>query len=86
VGLVSRLAKLYMRVASAPANARFEDVVRLAEAVGFVLMRTRGSHRLFGHPDLPGLRLNLQPVRGQAKEYQVKDLLRTIEQEHLGRW
>ena len=80
---MSRLEKLYMRVASTPANARFEDAVRLAEAVGFMQVRSRGSHHLLRHVDRPGLRLNLQPVRGQAKEYQVRDLLATIEREHL---
>jgi predicted RNA binding protein YcfA (HicA-like mRNA interferase family) len=83
---VTRVFKLYMRVASAPANARFEDVVSLAEAVGFVLRRQRGSHLVFRHRDNPRLRLNLQATKGKAKEYQVKDLLAKIEREHLWRW
>lgn len=83
---MTRLQKLYMRVASAPASARFEDVVHLAEAVGFVLVRQHGSHRVFRHVDKPDLRLTLQPLGGQGKEYQVRDLLRKIEREHLWRW
>ncbi len=75
-----------MRVASAPANARFEDVVRLAEAVGFVLMRRRGSHHTFRHVEKPFLRLNLQPEQGKGKAYQVRDLLAKIEREGLRRW
>ena len=86
VGALTRLEKLYMRVASAPANARFEDVVHLTEAVGCVEVRSRGSHHLFRHIERPRLRLNLQQVNGKTKEYQVKDLLATIEQEHLRRW
>jgi HicA toxin of bacterial toxin-antitoxin, len=82
---VSRVEKLYMRVASSPANARFEDVVRLAEAVGFVLVRTRGSHHLFYHPEKPALRLNLQPAAGRAKKSQVHELLLMIEREDLWR-
>jgi predicted RNA binding protein YcfA (HicA-like mRNA interferase family) len=83
---MSRLVKLYMRVASAPGKARFEDVVHLAEAVGFVLVRRRGSHQMFCHADRPSLALNLQPVGGKAKSYQVKDLLEKIERERLWRW
>jgi predicted RNA binding protein YcfA (HicA-like mRNA interferase family) len=83
---LARLEKLYIRVASAPANARFEDVVQLAEAVGFVLARTKGSHHVFCHPERPQLRLTLQERGGKAKPYQVRDLLRTIEQAGLRRW
>jgi predicted RNA binding protein YcfA (HicA-like mRNA interferase family) len=83
---VTRLEKLYMRVASAPANARFEDVVHLAEAVGFVRMRTKGSHQVFYHLDRPELRLILQERHGKAKPYQVMDLLKKIETAGLRRW
>lgn len=31
----------------------------------------RGSHRVFAHPNVPGL-VNLQVERGQAKRYQVR--------------
>jgi predicted RNA binding protein YcfA (HicA-like mRNA interferase family) len=80
---VTRLEKLYMRVALAPANTKFEDAVHLAEAVGFELVRCQGSHHVFYHPDLPRVRLNLQPQHGKAKEYQVRDLLEVIEREGL---
>ena len=83
---MTQFAKLYMRVASAPANARFEDVVHLAEAVGFVLVRRHGSHIVFRHRDKPFLRLNLQPEHGKGKAYQVRDLLAKIDSEHLRRW
>ena len=83
---MARLEKPYMRVASAPRNARFEDVVRLAEAVGFVLVRRHGSHCAFYHPERPHLRLSLQPKQGKAKDYQVRDLLAKIERENLWRW
>jgi predicted RNA binding protein YcfA (HicA-like mRNA interferase family) len=83
---LTRLEKLYMRVASSTANGRFEDVVRLAEAVGFVLVRRHGSHQVFRHREKPHLRLTLQPDKGKAKAYQVNDLLSMIESEHLWRW
>jgi predicted RNA binding protein YcfA (HicA-like mRNA interferase family) len=83
---LSRLSKLYMRVASAPANARFEDVVRLAEAVGFVRKRIKGSHHVFFLDGNPDKILTLVPERGQAKVYQVRQLLAMIEQLELWRW
>ena len=83
---MSRIAKLYMRVASAPTNARFEDVVRLAEAVGFVRKRIRGSHHIFFHEDKPDEILILVDEQGQAKVYQVRQLLDVIERLRLWRW
>ncbi len=59
-------------------NIRFDDLVRLVEAYEFRLSRVRGSHHYFVHERLPEV-LNLQPVNGQAKDYQVKQLLRLIE-------
>jgi len=63
-------------------NLRFEEVVRLAEALGFRLARIRGSHHIFVHGALPEL-LNLQSVAGQAKPYQVRQLLRLVERYNL---
>ena len=63
-------------------NVRFEDVVDLAEGFGFKLSRVKGSHHIFTHPAIPGL-LNLQEVGGQAKPYQIRQLLRLIERYNL---
>jgi hypothetical protein len=59
-------------------NIGFQDLCRLAEAFGFVHDRTSGSHHIYNHPHLPGL-LNLQPEGGQAKPYQVRQLMKLIE-------
>jgi predicted RNA binding protein YcfA (HicA-like mRNA interferase family) len=63
-------------------NVRFSDLVALAEAFGFRLVRTSGSHHIFDHPDLSEL-LNLQMVSGQAKPYQVRQFLRLVERYNL---
>ena len=61
-------------------NVRFEDARRLAEALGFMLDRTRGSHHIFLHRRVPGLRLNFQPDKhGQMKIYQLRQLLDAME-------
>lgn len=64
-------------------NVRFTDVRRLVEALGFELDRVAGSHHIFRHQALPEL-LNLQDVRGEAKPYQLRQLLAMIERYDLG--
>lgn len=63
-------------------NVAFDDLVALALAFGFQPGRTSGSHRTFGHPRVPEL-LSLQPRRGEAKPYQVRQLLRLVERYNL---
>lgn len=64
-------------------NLRFSDFTKLLEALGFVLRRTEGSHRIYKHPHLTE-KLILQPLKnGDAKPYQVRQMLRLIEQYSL---
>ena len=49
-------------------NVKFAEVRDLVEAFGFRLARSRGSHHIFTHPNVPDL-INLQEVRGEAKPY-----------------
>jgi hypothetical protein len=48
----------------------------------FELRRVSGSHHVFAHPDIPQL-INLQAVRGQAKPYQIRQLVRLVERYDL---
>ena len=63
-------------------NFAFNDFVRLAEAFGFQERGGKGSHRIFAHPEIPEL-MNLQPLKGQAKPYQLRQFLRLVEAYHL---
>jgi predicted RNA binding protein YcfA (HicA-like mRNA interferase family) len=64
-------------------NVRFSDFTQLVAALGFEPDRTSGSHRLYLHPQLVE-RLNLQPLRnGDAKPYQIRQLVRLIEEYSL---
>ncbi|HEY2216538.1 MAG TPA: type II toxin-antitoxin system HicA family toxin [Solirubrobacteraceae bacterium] len=74
--LLTRLAR------GAVANVAFADLCRLAEKLGFELQRVTGSHHVFMHPDIPQL-INLQSVRGQAKPYQIRQLMRLVERYDL---
>jgi predicted RNA binding protein YcfA (HicA-like mRNA interferase family) len=61
-------------------NVRFKDFARLVEAVGFVQVRQKGSHRVYRKGDSV---LNLQDVRGRAKPYQIRQFLRTMDEQGL---
>lgn len=63
-------------------NVAFADLRRLVEALGFTLSRVSGSHHIFTHPEIAEL-VNLQEVKGQAKPYQIRQLLRLVERYNL---
>jgi predicted RNA binding protein YcfA (HicA-like mRNA interferase family) len=75
--------KLLTRIGrGAVTNVAFADLCSLAEALGFELRRIRGSHHFYAHPAVPEV-VNLQSVRGEAKPYQVRQLLKLIERYDL---
>lgn len=63
-------------------NVSFPDFQRLIEALGFELEGIRGSHHIYRHIE-HAARLNLQPVMGQAKPYQIRQFLALVEQYDL---
>lgn len=75
--------KLLQRLQKSQTSIRFSDLIRLVEALGFVLERTKGSHRIYIHPRRREAQLNLQPDGSEAKPYQVKQLLRLVEEYNL---
>jgi hypothetical protein len=74
--LLARLAAGSVR------NVRFADFDRLLTALKFRCTRIAGSHQIYSHPEVPEL-LNLQPVDGEAKPYQIRQLLRIVERYDL---
>jgi predicted RNA binding protein YcfA (HicA-like mRNA interferase family) len=74
--------RLLRRLARGSLNVAFDDLVNLAEGLGFRLARTSGSHHIFVHPEVPQL-LNLQRASSQAKPYQVRQFLRLVERYKL---
>jgi predicted RNA binding protein YcfA (HicA-like mRNA interferase family) len=77
-----RRRRLLQKLLSGSKNIRFSEAVACAEAFGFRLSRVHGSHHIYIHTNVPEL-LNLQNVNGQAKPYQIKQLLRLIERYNL---
>jgi hypothetical protein len=64
-------------VGGAVTNVDFADLVSLINALGFDEIGGKGSHRVFAHAGVAEL-LNLQEVRGQAKPYQVRQVVALV--------
>jgi hypothetical protein len=81
---VTRLDKTLERVlrGTSDADVGFTDLCRLLAGLGFD-ERIRGSHHIFTRDGVPEI-LNLQPVGGKAKPYQVKQVRRVIVRRRLG--
>ena len=75
-------AKILEKALNTPQNIRFADAIKLAEAFGFQLARIRGGHHILKRQGVPEL-LNFQSVRGQAKAYQIKQMLEIVETYNL---
>jgi predicted RNA binding protein YcfA (HicA-like mRNA interferase family) len=75
--------KTWRAVLDGSRNIRFDGVLRLAQAFGFVLKRVRGSHHILIHPASPEA-LNLQPgADGKAKPYQLRQFVALVERHGL---
>ena len=72
--------RLYEKAAGAPTNTSFSDLEALLRAFGFVRKRQRGSPVIYCHPSRPGSLVNVQNVGGKAKAYQVRQVLRLLDE------
>lgn len=59
------------------ANVEYIDLVKLVVALGFQEVGGRGSHRVFSRPGVIEL-VNLQEEKGQAKRYQVRQIVTLV--------
>ena len=69
--------KLLAKASRNPKGLRFGELCQLADCVGFKLSRQRGSHRIYRHSVLRRT-ISFQDYGGEAKPYQVRQLLRII--------
>ncbi len=74
--------EIYRKLKRNPANIRFEELCKVAELFGFKFKGGRGSHRIFVRDGIKDM-LNFQDVKGKAKPYQVKQLIKVIEKYKL---
>lgn len=76
----SRQQRLWDRMAGGDTrNVGFSEFCRLIETFGFSLRRVSGSHHIYSHPEVPRP-LSLQPLRGEAKPYQIAQFLDIVEE------
>jgi predicted RNA binding protein YcfA (HicA-like mRNA interferase family) len=75
---MSNMKKVLERIlrGGADANIKFQDLRALLGHLGFA-ERIRGSHHIFTRSEVAEI-LNLQPKRGKAKVYQVKQVRSVI--------
>jgi predicted RNA binding protein YcfA (HicA-like mRNA interferase family) len=64
------------------ANVSFSDLIQLVEELGFREIGGRGSHRVFTRADVTEL-VNLQVEKGDAKLYQVRQIVGLIRRYNL---
>ncbi|MEW5814396.1 MAG: type II toxin-antitoxin system HicA family toxin [Spirochaetota bacterium] len=70
------------RIITNPNNVSFKDFVRLLEAFGFYLERTKGSHHIFHKAGIREI-INIQDVEGEVKSYQIRQFLKIVEKYNL---
>ena len=70
--------KTLQKIGNGSRNVPFHDMVRLVVRVWVPLVRINGSHHIFSHPQIPKL-VNLQDVNGEAKPYQIRQVLGLVE-------
>ncbi len=76
---MGRCEKLLDTARNDPGSLRFTEVCYLAECFGFEFARQDGSHVMYKYPGYREV-MNFQDVKGEAKKYQVKQLLRALEE------
>ena len=76
--------KLLMKVLSGrqDASVQFSELQRLLALLGFEC-RIKGDHFIYTNPDVEEI-INIQPVNGKAKPYQVKQVRYLILKYKLG--
>ena len=76
---MDRCRRLLEKARAQPEALRFQELCDLAECFGFVLVRQKGSHRIFKKTGYRML-LNFQTSKGMARAYQVRQLLSVLEE------
>jgi hypothetical protein len=71
--------KTWEHILAGSRNVGFRDFETLLAAFGFEHRRTAGSHRIYRHP-MATRPLSIQPRRGQAKPYQLRQFLEMVEE------
>ena len=84
--MVSPPDKIIAQMRAAPASVRFADLKKLCGAYFGKTRQDGTSHAVYKTPWPGDPRVNIQGAKGMAKPYQVRQVLRAIEQlEQMGK-
>jgi len=74
--------KLWKAMQKHPRNLRFSDFCKVIRWFGFQKKGRKGSHQTYF---LSGIReiLDIQPLKGEAKPYQIKQLIKLVKEHKL---
>lgn len=70
--------KLLQKAINNPKGLSFKDFETLLINFGWIFDRQNGSHKIYYSSN--GVRLPIQDRKGKAKEYQVKQFIKIIEE------
>ena len=71
------------KMQSNPTGLRFVDLCKICDHYFGTARQSSGSHRVYKTPWMGDPRINIQNDKGQAKTYQVKQVLKAIERLEL---
>jgi hypothetical protein len=76
---MASLTEILVKMRDNPAGIRFVDLCRVCDHYFGQARQASGSHRVYKTPWTGDPRVNIQNSKGQAKAYQVKQVLKAIE-------
>jgi hypothetical protein len=76
---MANLVEILEKMRANPANVRFTDLCKVCDHFFGQARQASGSHRVYKTPWIGDPRVNIQNDKGQAKAYQVKQVLKAIE-------
>jgi len=76
---VAEIAKILDRMRVSPAQVRFADLYKVCVAYFGEPRQSASSHAVFKTPWPGDPRLNIQNAKGQAKPYQVRQVLLALD-------
>jgi len=79
---MTRAQKILKNARERPNNLAFHDFCALMEGAGYELRRQRGSHHIYYNPAIRHV-FPVQNEKGQAVAYQVRAILKKIEEFQL---
>ena len=76
--IIPRMGKVLVKIRRNPGNVRFDDLRKVCDHY-FGQLKARGSHLFYKVPWQGEPLVNIQPVRGMAKPYRVRQVLKAID-------